>query len=208
MELKKNIPQPYINEVLGLINDRQPKLLDELRAKFNDHKEIIQLGQTLGEVGNISVNEIMVRAEVCMSGLKVVLSTCDSNLPLLKQRLKNLGSIQVISQVIVALSGATLLTQNQTAHPQVKIIVGFLALSGSILTVFAQHKSGTILSNSQSIFSIYDKLVDNKFEAELLRQEIEIEIKIANEENPDKLITIISDANKICLEIRKMLEKI
>lgn len=199
-----------INEIVGLIRLTEPKVLEALQDKFSDYLKILEPGKTLGnDTAAVDAKEIFIRATVCISGLQVVLRTCDINLPVLKKRLKKLGNLQLVSQIIVAITGATLLTQSQQAFPGIKMVTGALALIGSIITLYAQHKSGTVLNNSQSIFSYYDKLVDNKFEAEALRQEIDIELQVFDANNPsDKLSDMINRGNKICLEIRKTLDKI
>jgi len=216
---------PKINDVIGLLYHSEPGMLKDLNLKFPDYKEVLKPGEVLGSYDDIQsadsktmlddaekekiASDLMVRATVCLAGLRAVLKICDVNLPPLKKRLKRLGNIQLASQLIVAISGATLLTKEGSTLPYMNIVIGLLTLIGSILTLYIQHKSGTVLNNSQSIFSMYNTLIDHRFAAEALKQEIEIEMKIFDQHAPpEKLLDMINQANKICLEIKVTLEKI
>ena len=88
-----------------------------------------------------------------------------------------------------------------------QILTGVLTQAGSMLSLFVQHKSGTILNNNQSIFSYYEKLVDYNLEAEQQLLEIDLALQAFRDDNPDRLIAVINTTNQICLEIRKLIEK-
>jgi hypothetical protein len=199
-----------INEVIGFLEIADPTALNSLRIEFPEYESILQQGITLGDDKTLSVNpnEALVRGVACKTGLESVLKKCDELLPLLKRKLKTLGNVQLGSQIMVGISGASLLTQLVNTIPSITVIIGLLTLLGPILTLFVQHKSGTILNNSQSIFSFYDKLVDNKFEAEQLLLEVDLALQAYKDDNPERLITVVNKSNQICLEIRKIVEKI
>jgi hypothetical protein len=199
-----------INEVIGYLELADPNALETLRTEFPEYDSILQQGITLGDDKTLysNPNEALVRGVACKTGLESVLKKCDELLPLLKRRLKTLGNVQLGSQIMIGISGASLLTQLVNTLPSITVITGMLTLLGSILTLFVQHKSGTILNNSQSIFSFYDKLVDNKFEAEQQLLEIDLALQAYKNDNPDRLVIVVNKSNQICLDIRKIIEKI
>jgi hypothetical protein len=201
--------KPKINEIIGYLELADPNALEILRNKFPEYETILQQGITLGDDKSLfsNTNEVLVRGVASKTGLESVLKKCDELLPILKNKLKTLGNIQLGSQILVGISGASLLTQLVNTIPYITIITGILTLLGSSLTLFVQHRSGTILNNSQSIFGLYDKLIDNKFEAEQQLLEVDLALQVFNVNSPDRLVTVVNKSNQICLEIRKIIEK-
>lgn len=194
-----------INEIVGFLNRENPKILDGLRKRFPGSKQLLTPGKTLGDV---TQKGLLIKGEVAVAGLIVVLNICDKRLPPLKRQLKLLGNLQMFAQAIIALSGATLLIQNQNTYPQIKLFIGVLALTGSLFTIYIQNKSGTISNNSQSIISLYDQLIDLRFEAEALKQELTIELQLFHDNySSQPFIVLIDKANNVCLQIRKILDK-
>lgn len=199
-----------INEVIGFLELVDPKRLNDLREEYPDYDRLLQQGTTLGLDKSLFAdpNEALVRGMACKAGLERVLLVCAEKLPQLKRKLKSLGNIQFGSQVVVGIGGASLLSQFGNTQPSVQMLTGTLTLAGSLLSLFVQHKSGTILNNNQSVFSIYEKLVDNKLEADQQLLEIDLALQAFRDDNPDRLIAVINTTNQICLEIRKALEKL
>lgn len=198
-----------INEVVGYLEMIAPAALMKLRNDFPEYSAILEPGITLGD-SNLYSNpaEALVRGLACKAGLENVLVKCKELTPVVKKRLKNLGNLQLGSQVMIGLSGASLLSQLSTTFPTITIISGVLTTFGSIITVVVQHRSGTLLNNSQSVMSIYDKLIDNKFEAEQQLMEIDLALQAYSENNPERLVILTNKSNQICLEIRKIIEKL
>lgn len=198
-----------INEIVGLIQVTDPKVLEKLQGQFPEYADLFQPGIILGEADEtIDPTEILARGTICKAGLELVLKQCNEKLPMLKRRLKRLGNVQLTSQIIVGISGASLLTQPANANPAMNYAAGGLALLGSLLTIYSQHKSGTVLNSSQSIFSFYEKLVDNKLEAEQLLTDVGLALQVFEKSNQEKLPGIVAKGNQICMEIRKILEKL
>ncbi|MCB9333913.1 MAG: hypothetical protein H6574_22895 [Lewinellaceae bacterium] len=195
-----------INEVIGFLNLVDPKRLNDLRETYPAYSELLKPGGMLGE-DKTNPNEALVRGVACKAGLERVLLVCKEKLPQLKRKLKSLGNIQFGSQVVVGIGGASLFLQFGNTLPSVQILTGVLTLAGSLLSLFVQHKSGTILNNNQSIFSYYEKLVDYNLEAEQQLLEIDLALQAFRDDNPDRLIAVINTTNQICLEIRKLIEK-
>ncbi len=197
-------------DILGLIKSTDPQKLEDLCRQFPGYEHIftpqIHFGQETASIFNL--NELLVLGSMCRLGLETVLKKCEETMPVLKKRLKNLGNIQLGSQMVVALSGASLLSQASNAMPGLLYITGLLTLSGTLLNLVIQHRSGTILNNNQSIFSLYDKLVDHKLEAEQQLIELDLALKVLDEHRLERLAGIVSAGNTVCLEIKKVLEKI
>ena len=201
--------QAHINEIIGLLELTDPKALEKLRNEYPDCEDILQQGITLGGENSLysNPNEALVRGIASKTGLQCVLKKCDEYLPKLKQKLKMLGNVQLGSQILIGASGASLLSQLSKTIPSLVLATGSLTVIGSMLTLYVQHKSGTAFNSSQSIFSFYDKLVDNKFEAEQQLLEIDLALEAYHENNPDRLVAVVNKSNQICLDIRKIMEK-
>ena len=199
-----------INEVIGFLETVDPQCLNDLRERYPAYDRLLQQGTKLGHSSGLFAdpNEALVRGMACKAGLERVILICEDKLPQLKRKLKSLGNIQFGSQVVVGLGGASLLSQLGTSLPSVQILTGILTLLGSLLTLFVQHKSGTILNNNQSIFGFYEKLVDNKLEAEHQLLEIDLALQAYRDDKPDRLVAVVNTSNQICLDIRKILEKL
>ncbi len=198
-----------INEVIGFLEQSDPAALEALRKEHPEYESILQQGITLGNENHLFAdpNEASVRSFASKRGLETALKKCDELLPVLKLKLKRLGNIQLGSQMVIGISGASLLSQLVNTVPSITIISGLLAIIGSTLTLIVQHRSGTLLNNSQSIFSFYDKLVDNKFEAEQQLMEIDLALSAYKNNSPERLVAVVNKSNQICLEIRKIIEK-
>lgn len=202
--------RPEIDEVITFLEDFDTQAIEELRAEFPDYAPLLFSGKMLGEKRDAqsNPNEIFVRATVCKKGLEVLLHKVEETVPVLKKRLKNLGRIQFASQVIIGTGGASLITQSSDTIPFLQPIAGMFALTGSVLTLYAQHKSGTLSNSPQSIFHFYDKLIDGKFEAEQLLQDLDLMLYAFEDKSLAAIAETVSRGNQVCLEIRKALEKI
>jgi len=198
----------YLN-ILDLIKDVDPRALDNIKHRFPEQADLFQPDIHFGleTARSFDPNEIFVLGMASKTGLEIVLKKCQEILPGLKKQLARLGKIQLGSQIIIGVSGASLLTQASNQMVWVNTLIGLFTMAGSIMTIYAQHRSGSAFNSNQSIFNMYDKLVDNKVEAEQLLIELELALHAFNEGRLERISVIINDANKICLETKKMLEK-
>ena len=204
---------PAINEIVGLLDTYDTVALEALQKKFPAHQKVLSSGIIAGEGKEDSDQkvELQVRSEVCKSGLELILKRSTSLLPKLKSRVRFLNRCQLFSQVIVAIGGATIIGLLKSESGKDKMVSYFaasLTLIGSILSILIQYLSGSILANSKSVNILYENLVDYKIEAQHYLDEITILMKLGNESSMARMATIISDANHVSLEIRKIIERL
>jgi len=197
----------HVTEVLAYLEFVDPDslnhLLDQLKLK-----PVPKEGFSHLDYDSPDSEEMQDRVTLCKTALKSVLEKCDEYLPALKRKLKALGRVQLVSQVLIIISGASLVTSANKLIPALTIITGALTLLGSILTLIVQYKSGIILNNTTTgIFSFYDQLVDSRLEAEQQSIELELALKAYDGKDPQRLINSITKVNEICLQVRKLLEK-
>lgn len=200
-----------INEIIGLLAYANPESLERLRQQFPQHIDTLEPGITLGteiNATNANADEALVRGLACQAGLQTVIFKCDELIPTLKRKLKTLGNLQLSSQIIIGVSGASVVSQIGVTAPAFMLLTGYLSLIGSLTTLFVQYKSGLVNNNQQSLFNLYDKLVDYRLDAEQQLFEVNIAIQVLKENNFERLFSVLAKANQTCLDIRKILEKI
>ena len=199
-----------INESLSLLEDFSPDIIDKLKDEYPNLTDTFRTGIMLGDDDmKGKKEEIELRVEIIKSSLEVIISKCDSFIPKLKIRLKRLNNIQLISQIIIAISGASLLTiLSSEISKSINYVVGALALIGSLLTIYVQGKSISINPNSSSLFNVYEDLVNLHINAEQKLSDLTIYSSISDGLADKKLPEILSSSNDLCVEIRKLIRKI
>jgi hypothetical protein len=198
-----------INEIIGLLHSFDEKELFKLRDEFPEHAELLKPGITLGEEEvKDELIELKVRASVCKTGLNLILNRAETILPKIKSRLRLLNNIQFISQIVVAISGASILVFIQEKHGEAtKIIIGSLTLIAALLTLFFQNKSGTIALGENSLSKIFNDLTDYKLNAEYFLEELRIIEKLNFSSSTEQVSQIIQKSNDISLQIKKIIQK-
>lgn len=196
-----NLP---INEIVALIEDFAPSELTRIKRKFPNDEKILESGQILGE-GDDRI--LIVKMSVCISGLRVIVEKCKELMPKIKLKIDRVSRLQLVSQIVVALSGAAILsTLQQVGFEWLKYVSSILVLTGSILGIYVQHISNSIYNNS-SLFSTYSNLHENYLQAEqhLLDLEMMSQIYPIDENNKSELKQIIQNANSTSIQIRKII---
>ncbi len=205
--------QPDISSIIALLYETAPEALGKLQDQYPEHRKLLRPGKTLGtnqEIDNHNgiVDETRVRVDLCRSALQIVLVRCEECLPRLKKRLKSLGIAQLISQIIISITGASLVVKSAQTSPLVNNIIGGLVIVSSLLAIFIQYRTGTLVDHSQSIFSYYDQLVDTQLTAEQHLNELEVIVRTGNTTDHARIDSEIVAANGICLSIKKILAKV
>lgn len=197
-----------VNEVITYLEANDPNTLTDLRKQFNNNP-VLKEGVTLGlQEHTPKQDEIIVRVTLCKKALESVLKKCNEYQPVLKRKLKLHGNVQLASQLLIIFSGASLMTAVSETYPVLRYISGGLTLLGSLLTLFVQFKSGVLSNSPSSVTASYDKLIDSKFDAEQQSVELDLAFKAYDGTNPQRLLDAITRVNDICLEAKKLLEKI
>lgn len=209
MGLIKFNKEAPINEIIGLLDSFDESELAELREQFQEYGDILKPGITLGEEDSKDeLKELKVRSEVCKAGLNLILKKSEGLLPKIKFRLKLMNNIQFSSQIVVAISGASILVILQEKHGEViKYIIGSLTLIAALLTLFVQHKSGTIALGENSLSKVFNDLTDHKLTAEHYLEELVIIEKLNFSSSVEKVAQIIQKSNEISLQMKKIIQK-
>ncbi|AEV31033.1 hypothetical protein Oweho_0006 [Owenweeksia hongkongensis DSM 17368] len=199
-----------VNEIVGLLQTHNESELDLLRQRYPGFLEILKPGLPMGDNENQldTEKELEMRATVCEAGLNLVFEKAGNLLPLLKGRLKKLNGVQFISQILVLLSGTTILAYFKEDHEKiVSMIVGFFTLSAGILSLYVQRKSGTIISESGGITKVYNELTDYQLKAEIYLNELKILREINWSKPNEQVMQIITEANLISSEMNRIIIK-
>ena len=195
-----------INEIIGLLYSFDESELSKLKSEFPEYSELLKPGILLGEEEvEDELRELKVRTAVCKTGLNLILKKSEKILPVIKSRLKLLNNVQFISQIVVAISGASILAFLQ--ERQGEIVIGSLALIASLLTLFVQHKSGTIALGENSLSKIFNDLTDYKLKAEHYLEELSIIEELNFSSSKDQVSQIIQKSNDISLQMKKIIQK-
>ena len=195
-----------INEIIGLLYSFDESELSKLKSEFPEYSELLKPGILLGEEEvEDELRELKVRTAVCKTGLNLILKKSEKILPVIKSRLKLLNNVQFISQIVVAISGASILAFLQ--ERQGEIVIGSLALVASLLTLFVQHKSGTIALGENSLSKIFNDLTDYKLKAEHYLEELSIIEELNFSSSKDQVSQIIQKSNDISLQMKKIIQK-
>jgi len=207
MEIDKTAVPP-IDELIGFLNKYDNTQIALLKQKFPNHFKLFSEGVILGEEYN---DELEVRAESCRIALDSIVKKCDEVIPLLKEKMKQLNVIQLFSQIIVAIGGASIfgLIQNDGFYV-VKYIAASFVLIGSIINIYFQFVSNSLLPDSNSFFKDYNGVIDCSINSQKCLFEITTLLKITQKTKEDKkeLRMQIGKGNELAYELKKHLIKI
>lgn len=199
-----------LDEVVGLLQRFSKQELEGMKLKYPEHEELLKHGQEMGVPAPTisSQKELKVRLDIIRKGLEIILIKADEKSIQLKRRIDVLKNIQLASQIVMAISGASILILLQNTYEIFKIIAACLVLLGSMLTIFVQHKSGTISNGEGSLSSIYGKLIDYKINAEHYLQELIIYMKLEHDPSSyERISQIFQEVNEISFKLKTILQK-
>lgn len=201
--------QSKINFLVSYLNTNEKNKLVTLKQKFEEFKDYLEPGVIMEtDEKTTEVEEYKFRLEVCNTGLLSIFKKAEQNISELRIRLKKLNTIQLISQLIVLLSGATILSTIQSDfggnYKGLKFIAPSLVLVASILTIWAKNKSESFLTGNKNLYESTSNLITLKNQANFLLAEIKILQKYFNLENAKATIESANDtAKKMIDEIEK-----
>jgi len=175
------------------------------KSKINEQapiNEIVGLLNTFGE-GELSKlkEQYPEYSEMLKPGLNGLL-------PKIKSKLKLLNNVQFISQIIVAISGASILIFLQEKYEDTtRLAVGTLTLFAGLLSLFVQPKSGTIAMGDNSLSKVFNELTDYKLNAEHFLEELIIIERLDFSSSKEQVSQIIQKSNEISLQMKKIIQK-
>ena len=196
-----------INNIVDFLERKDKNSLEDLISRFPQFRKELK-GITLN-TESPGLDELRFRVEVSRSGLQSIYTQSEKAFITLKTRLKKLNSIQLLSQVIIIISGATILSTIQQnlgdQYNVFKFVAPSLVLVGSILTLIAKNKSESFLTGNENLYEITSKLISYKSEAKNLLRELEI---LTSYFSSERASIIIEKANKLASEMDITIEKI
>ena len=214
----------FTNEIVGLLKTYAPEKLGDLRKRFPSLESFLEEGITMGDVQvierlesteeisskgverSVTKNEeIQFRLDLCKEGLESILVLCDQFVPKLRKKLLRLKNTQLISQVLIAISGASIIAMLGKENSTFNLIAASLAIIGSLLTIFIQHQSTGIGEKSQNLSNYFTQLVALKTKAERQLLEIKIHKKFNDNADHKELTTLVNESNSLCEDVREIL---
>jgi len=196
-----------VNEIVSLLDSYSKSKLNELKQKYPSHNKLFQPGIICGESDD-SVKELKIRTELCKKGLETILIETKRIVPIIKNKIKLLNNIQLISQIIISITGASIILTFKQSHGELfTMIVGVLTLLSGVLTIYTQHKSGTISLGENSLTKVFNELTDHKIKAERYLNELIIIEKLDYSLKGENIIETINNSNEISGSIQSIIVK-
>ncbi|MEL6135713.1 MAG: hypothetical protein AAFR59_20330, partial [Bacteroidota bacterium] len=210
------------NEIIGFLQAHSPDELAALQNEFSDFRHLLSVGVEMGEakdvVNRLDIDKLQTRniptpgpqarkvlmyAKLTEKALAEALVKAGELMQKLRVRIKRARNVQLISQIIVALGGASLFTDIGKQTDWVKYAAGGTALIGSILTLVVQRLEVGTFSGGSSMASIYDDLVELRVQAQQQKRELEVALDFVEEtEQWKELEKILHATNDITGDIQ------
>lgn len=208
--------------MLIYLQQHDPEGLRLLKAQFPNHSLTPASFDTLASVSSRTAgeesfeldettpeaqDEISLRLAIARQTLKRIYAKAETVLPAFRRRLSSLKTWQFASQILIALSGASLLTTLGETSPLFTMIAGGLALLGSLITIYAQYRSTGLGEGTGSLTELYTKLVEKR--AAVLRNLRELEVLSrfgAAQRDPQEVADIIQDSDNLSEEVGRILD--
>ena len=95
----------------------------------------------------------------------------------------------------------------RTHGETINLVIGSLTLIAALLTLFVQHRSGTIVLGEKSLSKVFNDLTDAKLNAEHFLEELAIIEKLNFSSSAKKVAQIIQQSNEISIQMKKIIQK-
>lgn len=168
-------PSPRTYEMVDLLRDMAPAHLDDLRRRHPHHGAMLSVTETAGgqpatEQSDASL--IDVQLELSKAALETVSAETNKLIPSIRRRLRNLKTTQLVSQILVALGGASIVATLGENDPTIDLIAGAVATVGSLLTIYTQSRSTGLGAGSSSLSELYTQLTEYRIQADKQLREL------------------------------------
>lgn len=191
------------------------KIVDFLREYNSDEYRRVERDRPLnasltggGDDQSLGDEEIKYRLNVAKSGLANVVAPSQMAFDAAKGKLKKLNTWQLIGQIVVLLSGATILGTIQSTFAKdwgyFNLIAPSLVLIGSIITLVHKNKSQAWIGG-ETLDSLCGKLLSANTSAKMMLINIDILNKFYDR---DKAKTVIDESNKLIIDLTDTITKI
>lgn len=206
---------PEIRDLIFLLEKYDTRSLNDLRRQYPRYRAYLEPdGVALVAKANVTSDEYRFRLNVCKKGLEGALSSASLALPQLVEKLKRLRNLELINQIIIFISGATILSMVRkdlgNSYNWVKYIAPSLVLISSVITIIVKNRSVSFFSGNQNLYQLVSSLGILMNTANYLTQDIDIIQEIDSRlgsfdvENAKRLI---GQSNTLAKEIMLLLSK-
>jgi hypothetical protein len=188
-----------VNAIVELLARHEGSVLDRLRSKYPEYRDVLTVGTTLG--ADQSAGAAALYVDLAIDGLQAAKRRLDPNLRRLRERLQRAKRVRLMGQVIGALTSAGLIAAIlggwEKSLAVTTAVVNFAAV---LCTVFAGYLETPLHGGSGNLIESFETLVEAAVEAEEVIQSLQI-IRREARDDPD-LSTQIARANAIAAKLR------
>lgn len=188
-----------INEMIYALEKLNPQKLAQFRVQNPNYSEILLGGVLLGEEEDNAnkTGEFNIKIEICKECNIEILKKCDAEFPKIKRRIKNYRKLNLLSQIITAISSAavvsTFIGDNSSNKKTVGITMGIIGLISSIIPIFNQYIITGI--NDKKINESFEDMVKYRLEIESNDKELTYFLK-SHAPDYERISTIINNCNE------------
>lgn len=191
-----------VNEAVNFLSRVAPGELARLRAALPEIAEDLRPGvmagaEELDEDTNRAI--LFAKAKAMLVALREAKRMCEDAIPEASGRLQRGGTARFCCQVVTAVASASVLGALGFSAGWVAAISGFLALVGSIGSLFADQIERVIDPKQGNLSTIYLQLVDSRYKAGALQAALQIQIDYRNA--GQALEKAITDGNALCEQV-------
>jgi hypothetical protein len=193
---KNGVP---INEIVNMVDSYAPSyVLEGVRGKFPKLAERLSAGVIAGAVGPLTV----ATAEAALEMMAWATPLCESGLNAAKARLKGARIVRLVGALAAAIGGGSALASLPASQPIVAGIGGAVSIVGSLATVFVDFFERIDAGQQTSLFEVYSKLVELRFESVQMESTLRLLLGAAPESrDEDALSKAVGEANRLCRDI-------
>jgi hypothetical protein len=186
---------PPINESVALLAKYAPKRLERLRQELPPEiAPLLEPGGLLGPSDPL----LLARAQVCLASLKQTVVVCTNGIKAAERRLKLSRRAHLVAEIAASITSLGVLASLLNPDLTVKIVT----FIGSLATIVSSYAGRIPEDGKTSLFETYSQLVEGRFEASQLSQEIEIYLKkdITDQQGVE-LGKLIGEGNALCQKL-------
>jgi len=195
---------PAISEAVGLLERFTPDRLADLKRRFHEpeYVELFHSDIRAGESDErLSKNQLVARGRIMATALAEATELCNKHIPSVRRKLRIANAWQFVGQLTAVLGSAAIFTMLPSSAKQIgAYIAAGLALAGALVSVVAQFTVGVLNPGVGTMTTIYGKLVDCRFRAQIVEREIAM---LLAEQSPDfdRLGTLVNDGNLVAQDV-------
>lgn len=190
-------PNPSIKDLVRFLQVHDQPQLDELKAIHSEYAADFEASGIA--LAGTDEDRCRARLYLCKTALEAAQVVGLGLIKGVRSKLQSLSSFQMINQIVVLISGATILSTLQNEfkdHPWVKYIAPTLVLLGSILTIISKWKSEALVLGNHNLSDLTGKLVENVNTARVIIAELNIQLEYFDLAEAQKLIVQANDLAK------------